>query len=429
MLAVLPLVFAVIGLIAYTVLSGADFGAGLWQLTAGTGPKAARLREHAHNAIAAVWEANHVWLIFVLTVVWTAYPIAFGSIASTLTIPLFIAAVGIIARGATYALHAGAESVVERRVIDTLFSASCVLTPFALGTTVGGIASGRVPVGNAAGNLITSWLNPTSLTMGVLAVVLSAFLAAVYLAADAARGAQSDLETRFRTRALASGLLAGVFAIAGLAVLHADAIRLFEGLVTGAGLALVTISGLAGLTSLSLIWLNHFAPARYTAALAVAAIIAGWAAAQNPLFLPGLTVTAAAAPRDTLIAIVVVVLAGAVLLFPSLGLLFRLELHGRFDPLTSSATSQRPAIATSRRTRSRSRFGAPARTAVAGLVAGIGLLTVADAGWTHALGVCSLFVFIVSGMWAIAPTELAVPQPARSDTSQDATGRTQPPEQ
>jgi cytochrome bd ubiquinol oxidase subunit II len=424
MLAVLPLVFAVIGLIAYTVLAGADFGAGLWQLTAGSGPKAARLREHAHNAIAPVWEANHVWLIFVLTVVWTAYPLAFGSIASTLVIPLFIAAVGIIARGATYALHAGAATVTERRIIDTLFSASCVLTPFALGTAVGGIASGRVPVGNAAGDELASWLNPTSLMIGVLAVVLSAFLAAVYLTADAARSTQQELETRFRIRALASGLLAGALAVAGLAVLHADSYRLFEGLVTGGGLALVIVSGLAGLTSLGLIWFHHFAAARYTAAAAVAAVVAGWAAAQNPLFLPGLTVTAAAAPRDTLIAVIVIVLAGAVILLPSLGLLFRLALRGRFETPPSD-TSPLPAHPTTRR--SRSRFGAPARTAIAGLLVGIGLLTIAEAGWAHALGVCSLFLFIISGVWAIAPTELAIHPPARSHTSQNDTGETQPP--
>lgn len=426
MLAVLPLVFAVMGLIAYTVLSGADFGAGLWQLTAGSGAKAARLREHAHHAIGPVWEANHVWLIFVLTVVWTAYPIAFGSIASTLAIPVFIAAIGIIARGATYALHAGATSVTERRVIDNLFSASCVLTPFALGTAVGGIASGRVPVGNAAGNEVTSWLNPTSLMVGVLAVVLAAFLAAVYLAADAARSTQRELETRFRLRALVSGLLAGVFAIAGLAVLHADAVGLFEGLVTGAGLALVIISGLAGVTSLLLIWFRRFDPARYTAAAAVAAVIAGWAVAQNPLFLPGLTVTAAAAPRDTLIAVVVVVLAGAVLLLPSLGLLFRLDLRGRFDPLTSEPT-RLPPLTTIRRAHFRSRFGAPARTAVAALIAGFGLLTVAEAGWAHALGVCSLFIFIISGVRAISPAGLATPEPAHSNSGQDGTGQSQPP--
>ena len=172
-LAEIPLIFALIGLMLYTVLAGADFGAGLWQLTAGSGPEARRLSDHAHHAIAPVWEANHVWLIFVITVVWTAYPVAFGSIASTLTVPLFIAALGIILRGAAYALHAGTSGARERRAIETVFSLSSVLTPFVLGTVVGGIASRRVPVGNAAGSLVSSWLNPTSIFLGVLAVAVA----------------------------------------------------------------------------------------------------------------------------------------------------------------------------------------------------------------------------------------------------------------
>src|SRR5205085_4354432 len=130
------------------------------------------IRDHAHAAMAPVWEANHVWLVFVLTVMWTAYPIAFGSIASTLSIALFIAAVGIIFRGAAYALRAGARTPREAGTIDTIFAICSVLTPFALGAAVGGIASMRVPVGNAAGHLFSSWLNPTSILVGVLAVAV-----------------------------------------------------------------------------------------------------------------------------------------------------------------------------------------------------------------------------------------------------------------
>src|SRR5919202_5572935 len=177
----IPLIFAVIGLAFYAVLGGADFGAGWWQLTAGKGPDAASVRDHAHHAMAPVWEANHVWLVFVLTVVWTAYPGAFGSIASTLAIPLFVAAVGIIFRGTAYALRAGARTARELSTIDTAFALSSILTPFALGTAVGGIAARRVPIGNAAGDQFSSWLNPTALLIGVLAVATAAYLAAVFL--------------------------------------------------------------------------------------------------------------------------------------------------------------------------------------------------------------------------------------------------------
>ena len=114
-----PLVFALIGLGLYAVLAGADFGGGFWALTAGSGPAGERVRDHVHHSVAAVWEANHVWLIFVLTVVWTAYPVAFGSIASTLSVALIIAGFGIIVRGAAYALRSGTSSTAETRVVDT----------------------------------------------------------------------------------------------------------------------------------------------------------------------------------------------------------------------------------------------------------------------------------------------------------------------
>src|SRR3954462_14899857 len=219
----IPLIFAVTGLAFYTVLGGADFGAGFWQLTAGKGRQAQAVREHAHSAMAPVWEANHVWLIFVLTVIWTAYPTAFGSIASTLSIPLFIAAVGIIFRGVAYALRAGAAGPRELSAIDTVFSISSVLTPFALGTVIGGIASGRVPVGNAAGSEFSSWLNPTSLLIGVLAVATAAYLAAIFLCADAAKLGRGDLADAFRPLALVAGLVTGALSVAGLAVLPYDA--------------------------------------------------------------------------------------------------------------------------------------------------------------------------------------------------------------
>ncbi len=162
-LSALPLVFVLAGVVLYAVLAGADLGAGFWQLFAGRGRHGEEIREHAHHSMAPVWEANHVWLIFVLTVFWTAYPTAFGSIASTLAIPLFLAGIGIVFRGAAYALRVGASTPRELGVIDTVFSLSSILTPFALGTMVGAIATRRVPVGNAAGQHFSSWLNSTSI--------------------------------------------------------------------------------------------------------------------------------------------------------------------------------------------------------------------------------------------------------------------------
>jgi cytochrome d ubiquinol oxidase subunit II len=399
----LPLFFALIGLVLYTVLAGADFGAGLWQLFSGRGSRGIRIRDHAHNSMAAVWEANHVWLIFVLTVVWTAYPEAFGAIASTLSIPLFIAAVGIIFRGAAYALRAGSSTAGESRTIDTVTAVASIITPFALGAAVGGIASGRVPVGNAAGDLVSSWLNPTSILIGVLAVVTAAYLAAVYLAADAVRLGKSDLARAFRVRALGTGVVAGAIALGGLAVLHADVPSLYHGLVSGDGLVALVVSILAGVTTLGLVWVGRYEPARYSAATAVAAIIAGWALAQRPTFLPGLTIQEAAAPDDTLIAIVVAIVVGGAILFPSLGLLFKLVLGGRLDYAESTPTSTTPR----RAVLSASAPGLLARSAGACFVAGLGFLTAADAGWAHAIGITSIFAFIMFGFLAVAPSELA----------------------
>ena len=400
----LPMLFMLIGLTMYTVLGGADFGAGFWQLTAGRGADATRIRDQAHRAIGPVWEANHVWLIFVITAAWTAYPVAFASIATTLSVPLFIAAVGIVLRGAAYALRSGAMSSSETRAIDTLFACSSILTPFALGTVVGAIASGRVPVGNAAGNLITSWLNPTSILIGALAVATGAYLAAVYLAADAVRFGDPWLARAFRARALIAGVGAGAIAIAGLAVLHSDARAVYRQLVAGRALPALAVSIASGITALALVSRRRYEPARYTAALAVAAIIAGWALAREPIILPGLTLARAAAPHDTLVLVVAAVLAGAAILFPSLALLFRLVLHGRFDPNAPEALQSKPLGLIPF---SVSQPGLLARSTAACLIAGIGLLTVANAAWAHAVGVVALFGFIALGFIALAPTEIA----------------------
>jgi cytochrome bd ubiquinol oxidase subunit II len=395
------LLFALAGLVLYTVLGGADFGAGLWQLLSGSGPHGRAIRDHAHHAMAPVWEANHVWLIFVLTIAWTAFPEVVGSLASTLTIPLSVAALGIIFRGLAYALQAATDVPRERRVIDTTFAVSSILTPYMLGAAIGAIASQRVPVGNAAGNLVTSWVNPTSILTGCLAVVVGAFLAAVYLAADAARLREPDLERPFRTRALIAGVLAGVLAIGGLAVMHDDARHVYHGLTTGIGLVAMIVSAAAGLGTIALVWWSKFQPARVSGAVAVAAMIAGWAAAQRPTVLPGLTLHEAAAPRTTLIAVIVAVLGGGIILAPSLGLLFRLVLIGGFD-----RPSERVAPPSGRTARYGTAGVGFARLALVCLLAGFLLLTVLDEGVAHVFGVIALFAAAVLAFRAVAPADL-----------------------
>jgi cytochrome d ubiquinol oxidase subunit II len=396
-----PLIFALIGLALYTVLAGADFGAGIWQLTAGRGERGERIREHAHESMAPVWEANHVWIVFVLTVVWSAYPAAFGSIASTLSIPLFVALIGIVLRGAAYALRAGASSARETRAIDMLFAVSSLIAPFALGAAIGGIAGGRVPLGNASGHLVSSWLNPTSALIGALAVASAAYLAAVYLAADARRLGDDQMRESFRTRALIAGVLAGAIAVGGIFVLQADVPHLFHGLVEGEGLPALIVSAIAGASTLALVATQRFELARYTAALAVAATIAGWALAQQPRLLPGLTIAQAAAPHEAIVLVIVVVIAGGAILFPSLALLFGLLLRGRFDAPRDEEPLELVALA------SASRPGLLARSAFVTLLAGAALIVFAEAAWGEALGVVCLAAFVLLGFAATKPTDLA----------------------
>jgi cytochrome d ubiquinol oxidase subunit II len=350
--------------------------------------------------MAPVWEANHVWLIFVLTVTWTAYPSAFGSIASTLSVALFIAAIGVIARGALYALRSATTTHREQRRIDTGFGISSLITPFALGAAVGGIASGRVPVGNAVGSLWTSWLNPTSALIGALAVTTGAYMAAVFLCADARRVGHPELEGSYRTRALAMGLVAGALAIGGLIVIHGDAPRLYHGLVKGDGLPALIVSAVAGLGTIVLVWVRRFEPARYVAGIAVAAVVAGWALAQKPEILPGLTVRQAAAPHDTLVAVLVAVLGGAVILFPSLATLFRLTLAGRFDPGAAAA-----AAATIPQAVAPARPRLITRLAVASLIIGFGLVNVATGELAHVIGALFLIAFVALGFRVALPLE------------------------
>jgi cytochrome d ubiquinol oxidase subunit II len=251
--------------------------------------------------------------------------------------------------------------------------------------------------------------------IGLLAVVNSAYLAAVYLAADAAHDGERALEREFRLRALGSGVVAGAVAIAGIFVVDADNHRLFHSLSSGRALPAVIVSGLAGLATLVLVYRRGYEPARYGAALAVAAIIAGWALARWPTILPNLTVHQAAADHDALVCLVVAVLAGGVIVFPSLALLFRLTVTGRFRGAPEVAVpDSKPAYAGSPSVRTIPRL------AIACLIGGFGLLTVADAAWAHGLGVTCLIGFVVLAFVAIVVPALDEASPGHHPPSPKA---------
>jgi cytochrome d ubiquinol oxidase subunit II len=260
-----------VGITAYAVLGGADFGAGLWDLLAGGPESGRRQRVLIEQSIGPVWETNHVWLIFVLVVLWTCFPVAFASIMSTLYVPLTLVAVGIILRGAGFALRKVVAPVRMQRLYGGSFALSSLVTPFFLGAVAGAVASGRVPVGNAAGDPIRSWLNPIGVLGGTLAVTTCGYLAAVFLTADADRRDRQDLAERFRIRALVMGTVTGAIALVGIVVLRRDAPHLAHEL-THRALPLVLGSAVAGLTSMVLLWRGAFPLARLARAVVRAAL-------------------------------------------------------------------------------------------------------------------------------------------------------------
>ena len=314
-----------VGVTLYAVFGGADFGAGFWSLFAGSGERGGRVRALIDWAIGPVWESNHVWLIFVLVVLWTAFPVAFAAVFSTLFIPLSLAAFGIVLRGAGFAFHRLAPGPRERRVAQAFFGLSSLLTPFFMGTVVGAVASGRVPLGNAEGDPVTSWLNAVSLLTGALFVATSVYLAAVFLVSDSRRAGDADLERYFTARALGAAVAAGALAVAGIFVFRADARYIYDGLV-GEALPLVIVSAVCGLGVLALLRRRAHRGARVLAVGAVAAVIWAWGVAQHPYLLPEtLTISDGAADHATLVEVLIVFGVALVLVLPALGLLYALS--------------------------------------------------------------------------------------------------------
>jgi cytochrome d ubiquinol oxidase subunit II len=313
-----------VGATFYALFGGADFGGGFWDLVAGDAENGERPRALIQRSLTPVWEANHVWLIFILVVLWTAFPPAFSAVMSTLYVPLALAAVGIVLRGSGFAFRKSIEGLAARRAAGATFALSSVLTPFFMGAVVGAIASGNVP---AAGNgdAFSSWLEPLPLLTGAMFVASGAYLSAVFLVGDARRAGEADLERYFVRRALAAGAVAGLAAALGLIELHAEARYIFDRL-TSQGLPLVILSVLSGIGLLAVLLRGGRKPLRPLAAGAVVAVIWGWGVAQFPYLLPtSLRIDQAAAPDPTLDIVFVVFAVAAVLVLPSLGLLYTLS--------------------------------------------------------------------------------------------------------
>jgi cytochrome bd ubiquinol oxidase subunit II len=311
-----------VGVTLYAVFGGADFGAGMWDLVAGRSDRAERARALIDHSIAPVWEANHVWLIFVLVVLWTAFPPAFSAVMTTLYVPLALAALGIVLRGSGFAFRHALPGPV-RAPATRMFGISSLLTPFFMGTVVGAVASGEVPAGGG-GDPISSWTGILPLITGVLFVAVSAYLAAVFLVRDAGAAGDEDLEDYFGRRALAMAVIAGGAAVAGVLALRSDARFVYDGL-TGPGLPLVIASGLCGLGALVLLARRVTLAIRPLAVAAVAAVVWGFFVAQHPYMLPeSLTIDEAVGVSATQTGVIIVFVVAGIVCLPAFGLLYLL---------------------------------------------------------------------------------------------------------
>jgi cytochrome d ubiquinol oxidase subunit II len=313
------------GLTLYVLLGGADFGGGVWDLLA-HGPTRDRERSLISAAIGPVWEANHVWLIFVVTALFAAFPTAFAALGVALYLPFGIAIAGIVMRGAAFAFRAyGDPDTGWRRVWTRVFGIASLVTPVVLGMSAAAIASGRIRIDGDTvhADLVGAWTGPLSLVAGLLSLAMCAFLAATYLTVEAVQRGDQELEDRFRRRALGAGLVAGALAGIGLLVMRADAPTLWKGMLED-GWPLVVLSAVAGVVALGATYRGRERIARAGAAVAVASVVAGWGVAQWPyLIVPDLTAAEAAAPKSSLGPIAIGLVVGAALVGPSLLLLFR----------------------------------------------------------------------------------------------------------
>ena len=326
------LVIIVLSLLAYALLAGADFGGGFWDLVAGWSGKKERDPDGQRGLIAAslgpVWEANHVWLIFVIVSVFSAFPTAFGTIATSLELPLGLALVGIVLRGAAYVYRAyGEGAALPDRWWGRIFAGASVLTPFMFGVSGAALATGSLGPHSTPTEPFRS---PFALTAGVLAVVVTAFLAAVYLCHNAAQSpATAHLVAVFRRKAISAAVASGAVALAMLPFLYRDA-PIVAARFTDRSIAFAAVSGACGIASLLVLWRERYVLARITAALAVATVLGGWAAAQYPDLLVSAggvdaysAVQSAAAPQSVDAMLIAMCLGMAVVL-PSFYLLLKI---------------------------------------------------------------------------------------------------------
>ncbi|HEV2180054.1 MAG TPA: cytochrome d ubiquinol oxidase subunit II [Gemmatimonadaceae bacterium] len=325
---------ALVSLNAYVLLAGADFGGGVWDLLA-TGPRRAEQRALIAEAIGPIWEANHVWLILVVVLLFTCFPAVYSGLAIALHIPLTLMLIGIVLRGSAFAFRSyGSNEDAPQRRWGRVFAIASLLTPVLLGVCIGAIASGRV--GEVLEQLngggarepfvsmyVSPWLSPFTIAVGALALCVFAFLAATYLTVEAQ---EAELREDFRRRALAAAIAVFVTALLALVLARWHAPRMSAGLIASSWApALHVLTGVAAILAIAALWIRKWRVARVAVAAQVTFIVWGWAAAQAPYLVPPtLSISNAAAPSRTLVLFLIALALGAIVLLPSITYLFRL---------------------------------------------------------------------------------------------------------
>jgi cytochrome d ubiquinol oxidase subunit II len=311
----------------YVLFAGADFGGGVWDFFA-RGPRQKAQRDLIAHAIAPIWEANHVWLILVIVLLFTCFPAVFSAIVITLHIPLTLMLLGIVLRGSAFIFRSyGSDADATQQRWGRVFAIASIITPVLLGICVGAIATGGLEhwtvEGSFAAHFITPWLTLFGVGVGLFALALFSFLAAVYLTVEAEG---TELQEDFRTRALWAAGAVFVIAFGVLALSWNGAPMVRHALMGGPwALPFHIVTGLAALTAIAALWTRHFRLARIAAAAQVTFILWGWAASQYPYLLPPtLTIDASAAPSRTLVLVLWALAVGGCVLFPSLFYLFRI---------------------------------------------------------------------------------------------------------
>ena len=323
-LAALSAALVFVALIAYAVLGGADFGGGVWDMLA-RGPTAQRQRAAIARGMGPVWESNNVWLIFVLVVTWTAFPIVFAGVSTALFIPITLALVGIVLRGASFSFRSNYGVEIGAGVRwGYVFGIASVITPFLLGTVAGALASGGIrisgsgPSAQVSANIWTTWTTPFALSCGAFAIGLCSVLSATYLTVDARNSGDEALARGFQQRALVAGAVtAGLGALAAVLAIS-EAPTLWRGLIGGA-LPLSIGAVVLGLATAAALLRGAYLIARVLVAAETACILLAWAGAQWPyLIVPDVTVENAASPASVLGPLLIVAVIGLVILLPSL---------------------------------------------------------------------------------------------------------------